>query len=365
MPYTNPIYKTITETVPEFFFVYGLVKKEIVFVSPRFFELVEKHSEQYSLDKFFMNFIHPEHLPLLHQFFDDLSVKNNYSARIELKVNEVVSSIEWVKLHTHPVERDDTQEVTQIVGHILNISERKRRYQLLEDENEKLDSVLKILAHDLRAPFSQVYMLSNIMQEQMSAEEEKRFGNYLQMLRSLGQRSLNLLENLLRLTALQEGAKRLELQQIDARDLVHSVAQQNQLELQSRNQVLKVSVPDVAVSVKADQLLLEQALNNLLSNAMKFTPAKGEISIRLHLPKPGHIVLEIQDNGIGIAAEDMPHLFKEFTRIRRKGLQGERPVGLGLAICHQIITLHTGHIEVESAPGKGTCFILFIPEMDS
>lgn len=361
MPYTNPIYKTITETVPEFFFVYDLLNSEIIFVSPRFYELIKLNPKERPLHELFREFIHPDHRADLDQFFSDLSIKNEYSARTELKVNEEISKIEWVKLHTHPIEKENIQQVSHVVGHILDISERKRRYDLLEEENEKLDSVLKILAHDLRAPFSQVYMLTNLMQDQMTPEEQKRFGNYLQMLRSLGQRSLNLLENLLRLTALQEGAKRLEAQQIDARDVVRAVAQQNELELLSRQQLLNVAVPDTAVSMTADKLLLEQALNNLLSNAIKFTPNGGTIWIRLHLPLPKQIVLEVEDSGTGIAKEDIPHLFKEFTRIRRRGIRGEKSVGLGLAISQQIVKLHGGIIKVESTPGKGSCFIISIP----
>ena len=361
MPYTNPIYKTITETVPEFFFVYDLLNKETIFASPRFFDLIKAGPEEKPLHELFREFIHPEHRGDLEQFFNDLSFKNEYSARVELKVNEEISKMEWVKLHTHAIEKEDIEHVTHIVGHILDISERKRRYTQLEEENEKLDSVLKILAHDLRAPFSQVYMLANLIQDQMTAEEQQRFSHYLQMLRNLGQRSLNLLENLLRLTALQEGAKRLESQQIDVREVVHSVAQQNHLELHSRSQLLNVAVPDTAVSLNADKLLLEQALNNLLSNAMKFTPAGGTIWIRLHLPEPNKVVLEVEDTGVGIAEEDVPHLFTEFSRIRRKGLKGEKPVGLGLAICQQIIKLHNGSVKVSSTPGKGTCFTILVP----
>ena len=186
MPYTNPIYKTITETVPEFFFVYDLLNKEIIFVSPRFYELIQVHPDQKPLHELFREFIHPEHRADLDRFFSDLSIKNEYSARTELKVNEEISKIKWVKLHTHPIEKEDIQQVSHVVGHILDISERIRRYDLLEEEKEKLDSVLKIVAHDLRAPFSQVYMLTNLMHDQMTPEEQKRFGSYLQMLRSWG-----------------------------------------------------------------------------------------------------------------------------------------------------------------------------------
>jgi signal transduction histidine kinase len=77
--------------------------------------------------------------------------------------------------------------------------------QLLEYEHEKLDSVLKILAHDLRAPFSQVYMIADILKGMMSPEDKTRFGGYIQMLQNLGDRSLVLLDNLLRLVSLQEG----------------------------------------------------------------------------------------------------------------------------------------------------------------
>lgn len=361
MPYTSHIYKVITETVPEFFFVYDLLSQEIKFVSPRFFELIEENPPKQPLHLFFKEYIHPDDRTRFDQFFQDLSIKNDYTARIELRVNQELSTLEWIELHTYPIENDGTQEVTQIVGHILDISERKKRYQVLQQENEQLDNVLKILAHDLRAPFSQVYMLSDIMRDQMTAEELQRFGNYLNMLQQLGQRSLTLLESLLRLTALKEESKHLDVKQLDARDVVFSVAEQHQLELEARQQQLEIDVPDVVVTILADRLLLEQALNNLVSNASKFTPGGGRIVLRLRMPKPEHAIFEVTDSGIGIEKENIPHLFKEFTRIRKRGIRGEKPVGLGLAICQQIIRLHKGTIQVQSEPGRGTTFTVSVP----
>lgn len=363
MSFTNPIYKTITETVPEFFFVFDLPSNEIKFVSPRFFDFIRQSPEQQlPLHLFFRQYIHTEDQPRFDQFFHDLSVRNEFTARIELRVNEEeLKNIKWIEIHTHPVEKEDIHDVTQVVGHILDITERKKRFEVLKYENQKLDSVIKILSHDLRAPFSQVYMLTNIIRDQMTAEEQERFGNYLGMLEQLGQRSLTLLESMLRLTALKEETKHLEYKKIDARDVVKSVAEQHQLELQARQQLLHLEVPNTTATIKADRLLLEQALNNLISNAMKFTPNGGELFLRLRIPKPERVVIEVQDSGIGIAQEDIPDLFKEFTRIRRRGIRGEKPVGLGLAICSQIIKLHKGKIDVESAPGKGTRFILSVP----
>jgi two-component system, OmpR family, sensor histidine kinase VicK len=361
MPYSNPVYKTITETVPEFFFVYDIVNKEITFISPRFYELLEDIPQDGPLHIFFREYICEEHRAKFDQFFADLSDKNNYTARIELKANRALVDLEWIELHTHPVDAGEHQPVNQVVGHILDVSERQKRMQLLAQENQKLDSVLKILAHDLRAPFSQVYMLANIIRDQMNPEEQERFSHYLNMLQNLGHRSLGLLESLLRLTALKEETRHLEYKKVDARELVQAVARQNELELSTRQQRLQLQLPEVAATIRVDRLLLEQALNNLLSNAMKFTPNGGDIRICLSLPKPEHIILEVEDTGIGIAPQDLPDLFKEFTRIRRRGVRGEKPVGLGLAICNQIIKLHKGSIAVESEPGKGTLFRIFIP----
>lgn len=355
---SSNVYKLITETVPEFFFVYDLVEKKIVFVSPQFYELADGH-EGSDHNERLRSYIHPKSQQEFDRFFDDLSSENDYAGRVELQTGEDMGNIKWVELFTFPVD-DEVNEVRQVVGHILDITDKKEKMSVLKEEHEKLDSVLKILAHDLRAPFSQVYMIADILKRMMTEEEKDRYGSYIGMLQNLGNRSLVLLDNLLRLVSLQEGTLTLDLKKHDLRKLVDSVMENFQVNFSEKSISCTIKAPDFAVIMEVDKLLLEQAISNLVSNALKFTPAGGEVSINIR-QEGKEVLMEVNDNGIGIPEGHIPDLFKEFSKIRRKGLKGEKSTGLGLAISQQIVQLHGGKISVKSKVGVGTTFTIEMP----
>lgn len=352
------LYKIITETVPEFFIIYNLRQKKIAFVSPQFFEIVNKDHQNPHQDSF-RSYIHPEDQETFDSFFEELSGENQYTSRSELRVCRNLESIRWVEINTFPVESGD-HEVEQVVGHIVDITEKKERISILEEEQEKLDSVLKILAHDMRAPFTQVHMIADILRNMMNETEQKKFGMYIGMLQHLGNRSLTLLDNLLRLVALQEGTLSLELKKHDLRQVVKEVAGGFEVNMLEKQINCSFEAPDYAVVCEADVLLLEQALVNLMSNAVKFTPDKGQIFLRVS-QQGKTATIEVEDTGIGIPEKHIPDLFKEFSKIRRKGLKGEKSTGLGLAITRQILKLHIGQIKVKSRENAGTRFVLTMP----
>lgn len=353
------LYKTITETVPEFFFVYNLLQKSITFVSPRFYELAQG-AAQNSHNQMFISYIHPEDQPLLEQFFSDLSVENNYTNRIELRTRENLADVRWVELITFPVEQESKPEADMVVGHFTNITQKKELIEVMEQEHEKLDSLIKILAHDLRAPFSQVYMIADILKNTMSEQEQEQYGMYIGMLKTLGNRSLTLLDNLLRLVALQEEAISLDLKMQDLRKVLSAVMESFKLDIEQKGINVQLELPDFAMVAEVDQVLLEQAFSNLLSNALKFTHEGGDVFIRMK-QEDDKAYIEVQDTGIGIPESHLPELFKEFSKIRRKGLKGEKSTGLGLAICRQILRLHGGEITLETKEQQGTTFRIILP----
>lgn len=368
MEKNSNLYKTITETVPEFFFVYNLLQKKITFVSPRFYELADSRpsheqadsGEDVSHDHKLRSYIDPQDLPAIEQFFIDLSPENNFTNRIELRTVESLGDIRWIELNTFPVEQEQGAEVSLVVGHITDITKNKERLELMQQEQDKLDSLIKILAHDLRGPFSQVYMIADILRNMMDEQEEERFGLYLGMLKKLGGRSITLLDNLLHLVVLQEGSLSLDLKKHDLRKILATVMEDFEVSMQEKKIDGQLKVPDFAVVADVDSMLLQQALSNLLSNAVKFTKEEGSILLEIE-KQDGKACIKVQDTGIGIPQDHVPELFKEFSRMRRKGLRGEKSTGLGLAISRQIIKLHQGEISVESKEQQGTTFGIVLP----
>lgn len=113
--------------------------------------------------------------------------------------------------------------------------------------------------------------------------------------------------------------------------------------------------------MQIDSLKLMQVMNNLISNAIKFTPENGVIEVEIE-DKQASVQIVVRDNGIGIPEELQPYLYDKFTRARRRGLNGEDAVGLGMSIIKTIIELHGGNIRLESKENEGSAFFITIPK---
>ena len=353
--------KAIAQTVPEFFFIYNLNQQTITYISPQFYQLSKQDLPE-GLYQQVRCHIHPEDREQFDCLFTDLSPKNNYSGKIELRSNGNLDSIRSLEIYTHPVgDLKKDPNIDELVGHIQDITDRNKRLKLLEKENKKLDQIIKILGHDLRSPFNKISLIADLLRRNMSDDEVKKHSRLLNMLEEVQGHSMILLEQMLHLASVQGEAKHIQFERFDARELVDSAINTFSLQAEEKDVKLTGKKPDIQVAINADQLLLEQVVKNLMNNALKFTPAGGTVTIEARLFAPEKLELIVTDTGIGIAEEDLPHLFKEFTRIKKKGINGEPAIGLGLAICKQIVTLHQGKIWAESTLGKGTKFVVHVP----
>lgn len=355
----SDIPKKITDTVPIFFFMYNLQKKEVEFISPQFYQLAEgiDDDEGNSLKKC----IHPDYHEQFDKFFDDLSDKNQYEGTVELKADDLLEGIEWVELNTFPVVERHRSDVNQVVGHIVNISEKKRIYDILEEEKEHITNILNMVVHDLRAPLNKVHMIAEIMEKSMTEAEYEKYKPYLSMLRHEKLQATALIQSLLKLATLKGAANSLDLDVHDLRNLVQDSVEQQKVRIEEKELEVICDFPDQHVKAKLDAVLFRQVLENLLSNAIKYTPSGGTITYTLTYEEGQYVRLSLKDSGIGIAEKYHKTLFNSFEGVRRKGLEGEESTGLGLFICKEIVKMHEGEIKVESKVGEGATFIITLP----
>jgi signal transduction histidine kinase len=175
-------------------------------------------------------------------------------------------------------------------------------------------------------------------------------------------RMTELVDSLLTLARADEGRAPLHLEQLDLRALLPEIAETAGMLGEQAGVQVRVDVPDHAVTLEADPGRIHQMLMNLLTNAIKYTPRGGSVSIVSSLAD-GHVVVDVRDTGIGIAPGDLPHVFDRFWRAdQARSRTGERPgAGLGLAICKWIAEAHGGAIAVQSRPGRGTTFTVTLP----
>ncbi|UII30045.1 PAS domain-containing sensor histidine kinase [Fulvivirga ulvae] len=350
----NP-HKLITQTVPVFFFIWDVKREKIIYVSPKFFDLVKGTEIEPRDESDLKPYIDKEyHKPYL-QFFSALTPKNNFINKIELKTSNKLKKFEWIEIHTFPVE--EQQNVELVVGHIVDISDKKNHMLDLEGENKNFDSIIQIISHDLRQPFTKISLLADLIKEE---PDTSKTSNYADKIKNASESAYALLQHFLQLTVLNYSSEVLSTTSESLFQIVKNALKTYDVEIESKQLNIKVVAPEHDFSYPVDKSIFNQAIKNIISNAVKFTRPKGNISINLHETKRNYKI-KIADTGIGIPAEIKKRLFKEISSVRRTGLEGQKSTGLGLAITKKIIELHNGKIAVKSSENKGTTFEISLP----
>lgn len=261
------------------------------------------------------------------------------------------------------------------------LSERAQRLQAEESERLK-DKLISNISHELKTPLSVITLLSGNLDTIYEAITDEKRRHMIQDIRKQAQELNNLVENVLEMS-------RLESEQVSSKhqpvDLVQLLSEEikEQLPLAQENAQTVRRTGIERLLVEGDENQLRQIIRNLLNNAIKYTPQGGQIicDTLLLIPPftsktekyenwPGSAdlsprcwaALRIIDNGLGISAKDLPHIFERFYRVRAQGnIPGS---GLGLSIAQELIELHHGYIKVTSIPAKGSIFAIYLPLLE-
>jgi two-component system phosphate regulon sensor histidine kinase PhoR len=183
--------------------------------------------------------------------------------------------------------------------------------------------------------------------------------SYLEVIKRNADRLGLIVEDLMRLSELEDSQARLEMEEVDVRRLIENVILAFDHRLGEKRLALEVNAPGGPFIIMADAFKLEQVLVNLIDNAVKYTE-KGTIRVSLR-KDDRRLILEVADTGIGIPREHLPRIFERFYVVDKSRSRRVGGTGLGLAIVKHIVLLHNGSIDVESVPGQGTKFTVTLP----
>ena len=251
------------------------------------------------------------------------------------------------------------------------LEQEARRLQRIEEEAtrlarekamlEELDRIksafMRKVAHELRAPIAAIESFMNSILEGYGSPEVKRL-----MEKRAAQRArelLALVDDLLNLSRIKDVKLETAKQEVSLRQILEQVLGLHGPEAERNEITLEVDCQDCP-SIRADPVHIKQLWTNLISNAIKYTPQGGTVSVRLWA-EDGTIVGRVADTGIGIAREDLPRLFEEFFRTEQAKAFAQYGTGLGLSIVKEIVEEFGGDISVESELGKGTRFTFRLP----
>lgn len=259
-------------------------------------------------------------------------------------------------------ERDSAlyDEISRLNNELVAMQrELARKNAELEQLNALKNQFLGMAAHDLRNPLSVMMAYSQFLQEDIGATLNDEQREFLDIIHASSEFMLGLVNDLLDIAQIETGQLRLDLQPTDLVALVRRNVARNRILAAKKH--IEIEMSDEPVPALAlDAAKIEQVLNNLISNAIKFSSPHTKIRVRVTRGDDG-VLLAAQDQGQGIPPNELDKLFKPFQKTSVKGTAGEKSTGLGLSIVKKIVEGHHGKIWVESQVGVGTTFFVALP----
>ena len=257
----------------------------------------------------------------------------------------------WYHIVASPLDGD-------LAVWFADITRRKQQERDLVEADRRKDEFLATLAHELRNPLAPIRQAAKIARSENATEAQRRWSNNV-IERQVQHMSL-LLEDLLEVSRITHGTLQLRKQPSDLLSIVGAAVETARPQIDERRHQLIIDVP-AQLEVNADPLRLAQVLSNLLTNAAKYTNPQG--TIRVGAKQQGdELIIGVEDNGIGIAGDDLGKVFGMFAQVRSAQDHAAGGLGIGLALAKGIVELHGGRIDVASAgPGNGSRFTVRLP----
>jgi len=228
-----------------------------------------------------------------------------------------------------------------------------------QEQDEEWLRYIDTLKHEFKTPLTSIIAAAGLLAEEFEERGEESYQKLTQnIMHNANTLELRIAE-LLEIVKTGSGQLQLQPEPLDIRSLLQGVGWQVSPLVQSKEQKLTVDLPDSMPIIQGDGPRLEQAVLNLMTNASKFTPRGGSITLRAR-KRDSELVVEVQDNGMGISKEARGRLFQPYSRLNADR-QSHPGLGLGLALAKQVVELHGGKIWVESELGKGSTFAFSLP----
>jgi len=369
-------YYSLIQSVNGVVWEYDLQSDQFTFVSDRAEKFLGYPTEVWLTEPhFWKNHLYLEDRAEAEAAFAQ-ALQEHRDCEMEYRMVTADGSLVWVH-NISSILFEEQGKPRIICGVLIDIRERKRAETVLQATNQELiratrlkDEFLANMSHELRTPLNAILGMTEGLQEQVFGPITERQLKALQTVERSGAHLLELINDILDLSKIEAGQIELDCVSVSVSHLCQSsLAFIKQQALQKRIQLeikLQPNLPDLLV----DERRIRQVLINLLNNAVKFTPAGGQITLDVTQTtepvsadglSPAFLRIAVTDTGIGISAENIPKLFQPFVQVDSALNRQYEGTGLGLALVKQITELHGGRIGLTSELGVGSCFTIELP----
>jgi len=232
----------------------------------------------------------------------------------------------------------------------------RKAYERLGELDKLKSDFISIASHELRTPLSLILLYAAVLREQLGGAG----GEQVEPVLRAAMRLQHIIETMLNLSYLETGQMILALSQFDLRTEVQDACKDYEALAETGGLALMMDLPDEEISICADKEKVRVVLDNLISNAVKFTPAGGRVQVTLSRRGDG-VEVSVADTGAGIPPQDLERIFDRFYQVEDHMTRRHGGMGLGLSIVKGLVELHGGRVWAESVPGRGSRFVVVLP----
>ncbi len=356
---TNPasLLFTLAEHDQRIFFAINLKSRSFIYVNPAFQKTFNVAAED-SFDTV-LNMVHPADIEYLKESFAALQ-PGVFKSNLELRMIYPPEKEYLFRLSgmIHPQENDERI----LSGYMENVSDYKSHSDKVNQFANKKNAILNILSHDLAGPLGSIQNLSALIARKTKTSDDQEVKKWVSLIEEISKKSVLMIQEFVRQEFIESVGVALVKKRIDLNLIFRNTAEEYQQKQEELKKTFVYQTNKNQIYVEIDESKFFQAINNLISNSLKFTPDGGTIKLTLE-DKGTTALIIVADTGIGIPQKYHEHLFEKFNDARRPGLRGEPSVGLGMSIIKTIIEWHNGKIWFESEEQKGSAFYIEIPKV--
>ncbi len=262
-----------------------------------------------------------------------------------------------------PNETRALHKLTELIQENSILNRQMTKEKLLEKEqlktiialNKEINQLLGLAAHDLRSPLGMAISFSELLQASPKIKDDPRLSSFLDIVTERCHFALNLIDDLLDVSKIEAGKVNLHTEEVDYIDFTERLVELHRTVAAKKNIVIIADFPAYPIVIKIDKRKGEQIINNLVSNAIKFSPVNSTITIRLSA-NDENVYTEINDQGPGIPENIVTGIFSSYGEMPNKPTASEKSTGLGLSIAKKLIEAHGGQVGVKNLTGGGASF---------